>query len=96
MKVLVTTRPLDDRFNPFAGIAMNLKASGHDVRWHAGSSYAVKLKRLWTPQPRGIRRATQRILSEPRWKQHMARLRDEVSDYHPYESLQLHFKGGLE
>jgi UDP:flavonoid glycosyltransferase YjiC (YdhE family) len=39
------------------------------------------------PKPSDIRRAADRILSEPRWKQNVARLRDELSGYHPNELI---------
>ncbi len=46
MKFLFATVPADGHFNPLTGIAMHLKAAGHDVRWYTGPSYAAKLKRL--------------------------------------------------
>jgi len=49
MKILFATMPFDGHFNPLTGVAMHLKAAGHDVRWYAGSSYAAKLERLGIP-----------------------------------------------
>jgi UDP:flavonoid glycosyltransferase YjiC (YdhE family) len=46
MKILFATMPADGHFNPLTGIAMHLKAAGHDVRWYAGPSYIGKLERL--------------------------------------------------
>ena len=46
MKFLFATVPADGHFNPLTGIAMHLKAAGHDVRWYTGPSYAAKLERL--------------------------------------------------
>jgi len=43
--------------------------------------------RTESPKPTAIRRAAERLLSEPQWKQNVARLRDEFSDYHPYELI---------
>jgi len=58
MKILFATMPLDGHFNPLTGVAMHLKAAGHDVRWYAGPSYAAKLARLGIPHfP--FRRATE-------------------------------------
>jgi UDP:flavonoid glycosyltransferase YjiC (YdhE family) len=58
MKILFATMPFDGHFNPLTGIAMHLKAAGHDVRWYAGPSYAAKLQRLGIPHfP--FRRATE-------------------------------------
>jgi UDP:flavonoid glycosyltransferase YjiC (YdhE family) len=49
MKILFATLPFDGHFNPLTGVAMHLKAAGHDVRWYAGPSYAAKLERLGIP-----------------------------------------------
>jgi UDP:flavonoid glycosyltransferase YjiC (YdhE family) len=49
MKILFATMPFDGHFNPLTGVATHLKASGHDVRWYAGPSYAEKLARLEIP-----------------------------------------------
>ncbi len=49
MKILFATMPFDGHFNPLTGVAMHLKAAGHDVRWYAGPSYAAKLERLGIP-----------------------------------------------
>ncbi len=49
MKILFATVPADGHFNPLTGVAMHLKAAGHDVRWYAGPSYAAKLERLGIP-----------------------------------------------
>lgn len=49
MKFLFATVPADGHFNPLIGIAMHLKAAGHDVRWYTGPSYAAKLQRLNIP-----------------------------------------------
>jgi UDP:flavonoid glycosyltransferase YjiC (YdhE family) len=49
MKFLFASVPADGHFNPLTGIAMHLKASGHDVRWYAGPSYIPRLERLGIP-----------------------------------------------
>ena len=49
MKILFATMPFDGHFNPLTGVAMHLRAAGHDVRWYAGPSYAAKLERLGIP-----------------------------------------------
>ncbi len=46
MRLLFAAMPFDGHFNPLTGIAMHLKAQGHDVRWYAGPSYAGKLRAL--------------------------------------------------
>ncbi len=40
--------------------------------------------RTESPKPRDIRRAAERLVSEPNWKQNVARLRGELSGYHPH------------
>jgi len=46
--------------------------------------------RTESPKPNDIRRAAERILSEPRWKQNAARLRDEFSNYRPNELIDVY------
>jgi UDP:flavonoid glycosyltransferase YjiC (YdhE family) len=49
VKILFATMPFDGHFNPLTGVAMHLKAAGHDMRWYAGPSYAARLARLGIP-----------------------------------------------
>jgi len=49
MKILFATMPFDGHFNPLTGVAMHLKAAGHDVRWYAGPSHVGKLEKLGIP-----------------------------------------------
>ena len=58
MKILFASMPFDGHFNPLTGVAMHLKAAGHDVRWYAGPRYAAKLERLGIPHY-PFRRATE-------------------------------------
>lgn len=46
LKILFASVPFDGHFNPLTGLAMHLKAAGHDVRWYVQDTYASKLKRL--------------------------------------------------
>jgi UDP:flavonoid glycosyltransferase YjiC (YdhE family) len=46
------------------------------------------------PAPAKIRRAAEQILSEPRWKQNVARLRAELNGYHPYELIDAYLANG--
>ncbi len=48
-KILFACVPADGHFSPLTGIAMHLKASGHDVRWYTGSTYAEKIHNLGIP-----------------------------------------------
>jgi UDP:flavonoid glycosyltransferase YjiC (YdhE family) len=45
-KILFATVPADGHFAPLTGIAMTLKAQGHDVRWYTGSVFSQKLSKL--------------------------------------------------
>lgn len=47
-----------------------------------------------SPKPRAIRRAAERLLREPRWKQNVARLCAELSRYHPYELIDAYLANG--
>lgn len=46
------------------------------------------------PRPAAIQRAAQRLLSEPQWKQNVARLRDELNRYHPNELIDAYLSNG--
>ncbi len=81
MKILFATMPFDGHFNPLTGIAMHLKAAGHDVRWYTGPSYAAKLERLGIPH-------------YPFRRENVARLRDELGGYHPHELIDAYLAGG--
>jgi UDP:flavonoid glycosyltransferase YjiC (YdhE family) len=48
-KILFATVPADGHFVPLTGIAMALKAQGHDVRWYTGATFAERLLRLGIP-----------------------------------------------
>jgi len=39
------------------------------------------------PKPNAIRRAAERLLGEPRWKQNAMRLSDELRQYRPHELI---------
>jgi UDP:flavonoid glycosyltransferase YjiC (YdhE family) len=45
-KILFATMPMDGHFNPLTGIAMHLKAGGHDVKWYCSQAYEEKLQKL--------------------------------------------------
>ena len=46
------------------------------------------------PRPADTRRAAERILSEPRWKQNAAQLPEEFSDYQPNELIDAYLSNG--
>jgi UDP:flavonoid glycosyltransferase YjiC (YdhE family) len=45
-KILFASMPFDGHFGPLTGLAMHLKARGHDVLWYTGPSFAPKLAKL--------------------------------------------------
>lgn len=55
MRVLIASMPADGHFKPLTGVAADLSARGHDVRWYAGPDYGRKLDELgmtWFPYSR--------------------------------------------
>jgi UDP:flavonoid glycosyltransferase YjiC (YdhE family) len=46
------------------------------------------------PKPEAIRRAAERLLSEPQWKRNVARLCDELNSYHPYALIDAYVANG--
>ncbi len=68
-------------------LAAGIREGKNDVNAHV-DYFGVGIDlRTESPRPADIRRAAERILSEPRWKQNVARLRDELSGYHPNELI---------
>lgn len=49
MKILFASMPADGHFNPLTGVAVELAARGHDVRWYAGPTYGARVDRLGMP-----------------------------------------------
>jgi MGT family glycosyltransferase len=49
MRILFASIPADGHFNPLTGLAVGLRARGHDVRWYTGPSYREKLAQLGVP-----------------------------------------------
>jgi UDP:flavonoid glycosyltransferase YjiC (YdhE family) len=50
--------------------------------------------RTENPKPGDIQRAAKQILSETRWRQTVARLRDELNGYHPNELIAAYLSNG--
>ncbi|HEV2121519.1 MAG TPA: nucleotide disphospho-sugar-binding domain-containing protein [Chloroflexota bacterium] len=46
---MFATLAADGHFNPLTGLAVHLRAAGHDVRWYTGAGYAARLERLGIP-----------------------------------------------
>lgn len=48
-KILFASFPADGHFNPLTGLAKQLQAAGHDVRWYTSPTYEHKLAKLQIP-----------------------------------------------
>lgn len=48
-KILFANFPADGHFNPLTGLAKQLQAAGHDVRWYTSPTYEHKLSKLQIP-----------------------------------------------
>jgi UDP:flavonoid glycosyltransferase YjiC (YdhE family) len=75
-------------------LAAGVREGKNDVNAHVDYfSLGIDL-RTESPKPADIKRAAERILSEPQWKQNVARLRDEFSRYHPNELIDAYLANG--
>ncbi len=71
-------------------LTAGIKEGKNDVNAHV-DYFGVGIDlRTENPKPADLRRAAGRILSEPRWKQNVARLRDELQRYQPNELIAAH------
>lgn len=75
-------------------VAAGVREGKNDVNAHVDHFKAGIDLRTETPRPADIRRAVERVLSEPQWKQNAARLRDEFSAYSPCELIEDWLKTG--
>src|SRR5262249_47356764 len=48
-KILFAAMPFDGHFGPLTGLAVHLKARGHDVRFYTGPTFGPKLAALGIP-----------------------------------------------
>jgi UDP:flavonoid glycosyltransferase YjiC (YdhE family) len=68
-------------------VVAGIREGKNDVNAHV-DYFGVGIDlRSESPKPGDIRRAADRMLSEPRWKQNVARLQKEFGDYHPNELI---------
>ncbi|MEZ4656105.1 MAG: glycosyltransferase [Caldilineaceae bacterium] len=65
-------------------LTAGIREGKNDVNAHVDFFKVGIDLRTEKPKPRAIRRAAERLLHEPQWKQNVARLRDELNSYHPY------------
>jgi UDP:flavonoid glycosyltransferase YjiC (YdhE family) len=75
-------------------VTAGIREGKNDVNAHVDYFKVGIDLRTERPKPRDIRRAAERILSEPRWKQNVAQLRDEFSRYQPYELIDAYLANG--
>lgn len=68
-------------------LSAGIREGKNDVNAHVDYFGAGIDLRSESPRPSDIRRAAERLLSEPRWKRNVARLREEFSAYRPYEII---------
>jgi UDP:flavonoid glycosyltransferase YjiC (YdhE family) len=68
-------------------LTAGIREGKNDINAHVDYFQVGIDLRTENPKPGDIRRAAERLLSEPRWKQNVARLRDEFSAYHPNELI---------
>jgi UDP:flavonoid glycosyltransferase YjiC (YdhE family) len=69
-------------------VAAGVREGKNDVNAHVDYFGAGIDLRTEKPKPKDIRRAVERVLNEPQWKQNAARLCDEFETYRPYELIE--------
>ncbi len=75
-------------------LAAGIREGKNDINAHVDYFCLGIDLRTESPKPADIRHAADRILSEPGWKQNVARLRDEFNSYHPYELIDAYLSDG--
>jgi UDP:flavonoid glycosyltransferase YjiC (YdhE family) len=75
-------------------LAAGIREGKNDINAHV-DYFGVGIDlRTESPRPGDIRRAAERILSEPLWKQNVARLSAELSGYHPNDLIDAYLSNG--
>lgn len=75
-------------------LAAGIREGKNDVNAHVDYFRVGLDLRTESPKPTDIQQAAERILREPQWKQNVARLRDELSGYHPNELIDAYLSNG--
>ena len=75
-------------------LAAGIREGKNDINAHVDYFGLGIDLRTESPKSADIRRAADRILSEPGWKQNVARLRDEFNSYHPNELIDAYLANG--
>ena len=76
-------------------LAAGIREGKNDVNAHVDYFGLGIDLRTESPKPAAIRRAARRLLSEPRWKQTVAHMREEFSHYHPNELIDAYLSNGM-
>jgi UDP:flavonoid glycosyltransferase YjiC (YdhE family) len=75
-------------------LAAGVREGKNDVNAHVDYFRVGIDLRTESPRPGDIRRAAERILSEPRWKKRVAQLQEELSVHHPNELIDAYLSNG--
>jgi UDP:flavonoid glycosyltransferase YjiC (YdhE family) len=75
-------------------LTAGIREGKNDVNAHVDYFKVGIDLRTETPKPADIRHAAERLLSGPQWKHNVARLRDELNSYHPYELIDAYLANG--
>jgi len=75
-------------------VTAGIREGKNDINAHVDYFGAGIDLRTESPKPNDIRRAAERILSEPHWKQNVARLSAELHSYHPDELIDAYLSNG--
>jgi hypothetical protein len=76
-------------------LSASVREGKNNINAH-GYSFGVGIDlRIEQPKPAAIARSAARLLSEPRWKQLMARLRTEFEAYRPHEIIAAYLAYGV-
>jgi len=75
-------------------LTAGIREGKNDINAHVDYFQVGIDLRTESPEPAAIRRAAEWVLREPQWKQNAARLRDELSRYHPYELIDAYLANG--
>lgn len=75
-------------------LAAGIREGKNDINAHIDYFRVGIDLRTESPKPADIRRAAERILRETQWKQNVAQLQKEFSNYHPMELIDAYLANG--
>jgi UDP:flavonoid glycosyltransferase YjiC (YdhE family) len=68
-------------------LTAGIREGKNDINAHVDYFKVGSDLRTEAPRPADIARNVERLLTEPHWKQNVARLREEFSRYYPFELI---------